>query len=100
MGKVIMWDSGTATGEIVGFAKRVLSCDLRAARPLRLAMGGDESTIAFFEGPPFKLVKNQRPHNSFIFCIRYAPDGEYFLSVSADKRVCAFDGKDGNEITP
>lgn len=67
-----MWDTGSNVGEVSGFAKRLTSVDFRPVRPFKLAMGGDESSVGFFGGPPFKLVKSFKNHSSFINCVRFS----------------------------
>ena len=52
-----MWDSGTSVGEITGHSKKISSCDFKQSRPFRIATGGDDFQVAYFEGPPFKFNK-------------------------------------------
>jgi hypothetical protein len=59
-GKVFLTDTGSTVGEINGISKRVMSCDFRPARPFRLALGGEDNSVAFFEGPPFKFARSSK----------------------------------------
>lgn len=39
-----------------------------------------------------------RDHTNFVNCVRYAPDGTKFISVSSDKKGLLYDGKTGSKI--
>lgn len=39
-----------------------------------------------------------REHSNFVNCIRYAPDGSKFITVSSDKKGMIYDGKTGDKI--
>ena len=49
-GKVIMWDSGNSVGEITGHMKKINSCTFKSTRPFRLATGGEDNKVNFYEG--------------------------------------------------
>lgn len=96
--RAFMWDSGSSVGEFEGHSKRVLSCALRPARPLRIATCGEDFLVNFYEGPPFRFKASHREHSSFVNCVRYAPDGATFLTVGSDKNGFLFDGLSGEPV--
>ncbi len=95
MAKVIMWDSGNSVGEISGHAKKVNSCSFKSSRPFRIATGGDDNKVNFYEGPPFKYSKTAKTHERFVNMVRFSPSGDRFFSVSSDMHLCVYDGKTG-----
>lgn len=46
----------------------------------------------------YPIPSNFRDHSNFVNCIRYAPDGSKFISVSSDKKGLIYDGKTGDKI--
>ena len=61
-----MVDTGSGQGEITGISKPILSGDLKANRPFKLAIGGEEYTTYIYEGPPFKFKKSTKDHTNFV----------------------------------
>jgi WD repeat-containing protein 1 (actin-interacting protein 1) len=61
-------------------------------------MGGDEMTMGFFGGPPFKLVKTHKGHSSFINSVRFNPEGTLLATVSADRKILLYNGKEGDYL--
>jgi len=59
---------------------------------------GEDFLANFYEGPPFKFKHSIRDHSNFVNCIRYAPDGSKFITVSSDKKGLIYDGKTGDKI--
>lgn len=57
-GKAILLDSGSSVGELSGVALTLNACAIRLTRPFRLVLGGDESAVYWYEGPPFKYKKS------------------------------------------
>jgi hypothetical protein len=41
-----------------GVALTLNACAIRLTRPFRLVLGGDESAVYWYEGPPFKYKKS------------------------------------------
>jgi len=74
-------------GEISGFSKTVSTADFRPIKPFTLALSGEEFSVCYFEGPPFKFKSTSKHHTSFVNCLRYSPDGSMFLTVSLDKNI-------------
>jgi WD40 repeat protein len=97
-GKVIMWDSGNSVGEITGHAKKINSCSFKSSRPFRLATGGEDNKVNFFEGPPFKYKVTSKTHERFVNVVRFSPDGARFFSASSDMKIAVYDGKEGTMI--
>lgn len=97
LGAVFMWDAGSSVGEITGHSKPLLAVDLKPQRPFRLATGGEDNFLGWFEGPPFKFKKSVKDvHTRFINSVRFSPDGELLAVCSSDKKVSVYDGKTGD----
>ncbi|XP_010549075.1 PREDICTED: actin-interacting protein 1-2 [Tarenaya hassleriana] len=96
--RAFMWDSGTNVGEFDGHSRRVLSCAFKPTRPFRIVTCGEDFLVNFYEGPPFKFKLSCRDHSNFVNCVRFAPDGSKFISVSSDKKGILYDGKTGEKI--
>jgi WD40 repeat protein len=94
-GQVISWDTGTTVGSIMGQSKPVNAVGFRQQRPFRIATASEDCSVAFFHGPPFKFQFTNTEHTRFVNALRYAPDGETFVSGGADGRALVFDGKTG-----
>jgi len=97
-GAVFLWDSGSSVGEISGHAKTITSCDFKQTRPYRVATGGEDFQVNWFEGPPFKFKKSFKEHSRFVNCVRFSPDGNKLLTVSSDKTGFFYDGKSGDLV--
>jgi len=94
-GAVFLFDSGSSVGEITGHSKQVSSCDFKQTRPYRIATGGEDQLVNWFEGPPFKFHHAMKDHNKFVNCVRFAPNGELLLTVASDMNGYLYDGKTG-----
>jgi WD40 repeat protein len=93
--KVFTWDTGNSAGELIGHAKRVLSGTIKPQRPFRIMTASEDMRTAFYTGPPFKYSHSNPTHSNFVNCIRYAPNGEFAVSVSSDKKMQFYEGKTG-----
>jgi WD40 repeat protein len=96
-GYAFAYDTGSSVGEISGHSKQLLTCAMRPDRPFRIATGGEDSQVNFFQGPPFKFQHSNKEHTKYVNCIRYSPNGAHFVSVSSDKTIQIFDGKTGEK---
>ncbi|EFJ08868.1 hypothetical protein SELMODRAFT_160579 [Selaginella moellendorffii] len=94
--RAFSWDTGTSIGDFEGSSKRVLSCAFKPTRPFRIATGGEDFVVNFYEGPPFKFTASHRDHTNFVNCVRFAPDGTKFVTAGSDKKLIVFDGKTGS----
>ena len=111
-------ETGTSVGEIMGQSKSLNSVDMRPSRPFKIVTASEDTTLAFFEGPPFKFKFTMnvsyanmmtisfliifillydgyitsclcsKDHQRFVNVVRYAPNGEVFISGGADGKVC------------
>ena len=97
-GHVFIWDTGSSIGEISGHSKRINGADFKPTRPFRIATASEDFQVNFFEGPPFKFVGSNTEHKNFANCVRFSPDGKFFVSVSNDKQIFLFDGKTGEKL--
>lgn len=89
-------DSGNTVGEITGHSNVINAVDIRPVRPYRAATVSDDSSLIFLHGPPFKFnasVKDK--HTSFVHDVKFSPNGEHIVSVSADHKIALYDGKTG-----
>jgi WD repeat-containing protein 1 (actin-interacting protein 1) len=90
--KVFAWDTGSQLGEIVPHSKKNLTCDFKPTRPFKAVFGGEDFSLSFYQGPPFKYEKGLKEHTNFVNCVKYSPDGSKFISVSSDKQGIVYDG--------
>ncbi|KAG6542384.1 hypothetical protein Mapa_016213 [Marchantia paleacea] len=96
--RAFMWDSGSNVGEFDGHSKRVLCCSFKPTRPFRIASGGEDFLVNYYEGPPFRFKTSHREHSNFVNCVRYSPDGNKFITVGSDKKGIIYDGKSGEKL--
>lgn len=98
-GSAFFFDSGASVGEITGHSKTITTCHFKPQRPYRLATGGEDNQVSWFEGPPFKFKKGITDHTRFVNCVRYNPTGTLLASVSSDKKGIFYDGKEGTKVS-
>lgn len=96
-GHCFLMDSGSSVGEISGHSKVVNSCDIKPSRPYRAVTVSDDLSANFYEGPPFKFKQSSKEHARFINCTRFSPDGNLYVTVSADGKAFLYDGKTGEK---
>ncbi|KAL1925563.1 uncharacterized protein VTP21DRAFT_446 [Calcarisporiella thermophila] len=98
-GHAFQFDSGSSSGEISGHSKVVNSVSMRMGRPFRAVTASDDMTVVFHTGAPYKYARTIRDHTRFVQCVRFAPDGETFVSAGADGKLFLYDGKTGDKIS-
>lgn len=98
MVRAFMWDTGTNVGSLDGHSKRVLSCTFRPVRPFRVATGGEDFLVNYYEGPPFRFKTSHRYHSNFVNCVRFSPDGSKFITTGSDKKGVLYSGQTGEKI--
>ena len=95
-GHCITADSGNSVGEISGHSAAINCVAVRPRRPLRAATGGDDTSLCFLHGVPFKFHTSKRDtHQRFIYGTQFSPDGATLVSVGADRRIWLYDGVTG-----
>jgi WD40 repeat protein len=95
-GHCITADSGNSVGEIIGHTSIVNAVAIRQQRPLRAATVGDDKSLVFYHGAPFKFnTLSKGLHTNYIYGTAFSPDGSLLVSVGGDKRVWLYDGKTG-----
>ncbi len=94
-GHCITADSGNTVGEISGHSSQINSVSIRQQRPIRAATGGDDTSLGFFHGVPFKFNTSSRNHDRYIYGVAFSPDGASIVSVGADRKIWQYDGKTG-----
>jgi WD repeat-containing protein 1 (actin-interacting protein 1) len=95
-GHCITADSGNTVGEITGHTQSINSVSIRQQRPLRAAAAGDDKTLVFYHGAPFKFNMSLRDkHSNYIYGVSFSPDGAHLVSVGGDRRIWLYDGKTG-----
>jgi WD repeat-containing protein 1 (actin-interacting protein 1) len=95
-GHCFTWDSGNSVGEIYGHTQPINSVSIRPQRPLRAAAAGDDKTLVFYHGAPFKFNTGIRDkHTNYIYGVSFSPDGSQLVSVGGDRRIWLYDGKTG-----
>jgi WD40 repeat protein len=95
-GHCITADSGNSVGEITGHSQTINSVSIRQQRPIRAAAAGDDKTLVFYHGPPFKYNNGLRDnHSNYIYGVSFSPDGLHLVSVGGDRKIWLYDGKTG-----
>ncbi|XP_033756075.1 actin-interacting protein 1-like [Pecten maximus] len=97
-GHVFLADSGSSVGDIMGHSKPINNVSFRNQRPFRLVTCSEDYSMVFFEGPPFKFKKTISDHTAFVNAVRYAPQGEVFISGGSDKQAFVYEGKTGDKM--
>jgi len=97
-GSAFFFDSGASVGDITGHSKTITTCHFKPNRPYRLATGGEDNQVSWFEGPPFKFKKGITDHSRFVNCVRFNPTGTLLASVSSDKKGILYDAKEGTKV--
>ncbi|EER39197.1 actin cortical patch component [Histoplasma capsulatum H143] len=89
-------DSGNSVGEVTGHSQRVNCVSIRQQRPIRAATAGDDKSLIFYNGPPFKFnTSTGSNHVNYIYGLAFSPDGANLVSVGGDRRIWLYDGKTG-----
>ncbi|KAG6377576.1 WD40-repeat-containing domain protein [Boletus reticuloceps] len=91
-------NTGASTGEITGHSKVINAVSIRPNRPYRAVTADDDALINFHQGTPFKYVKTIREHTKFVQDVKYAPNGNHFVSVGSDLKIVLYNGEDGDKI--
>ncbi|KAH9440827.1 hypothetical protein MJO29_004716 [Puccinia striiformis f. sp. tritici] len=91
-------DGGNSVGEIAGHSKPITSVCVRSVRPFRAVTASDDTTLAFFNGTPYKFSKTIRTHSRFVQAVEYAKDGSLFASGGSDSKLFIYDGSTGDTI--
>ncbi|KAL7275049.1 WD40 repeat-like protein [Rhizina undulata] len=95
-GHCISFDTGNSVGVISGHSSAINSVSIRQSRPYRAATASDDQTLVFFHGAPFKFnAAITGRHVNFVHGVAFSPNGEYFVSVGADRKIFLYDGKTG-----
>ncbi|KAF8182076.1 WD40-repeat-containing domain protein [Pholiota molesta] len=97
-GHAFMMDTGSSTGEILGHSKVINAVSIRHQRPFRAATAGDDTTIVFHSGAPYKYERTIKTHTKFVQDVQYAPSGDNFASVGSDAKIFLYDGKTGDTV--
>ena len=97
-GCAINAQTGASLGDVMGHSAAVNSVALKPNRPFRMVTVGDDNTVVFYKGPPFRFDHTNREHTKFILCVRYAPDGSVFATSALDSTVIIYDGATGEIV--
>lgn len=97
--KCFIWDTGNSVGEMVGHAKRIVTCSFKPNRPYRIMTGGEDFKTCVFAGPPFRLDHSNTDHTKEVWTVSYSPDGSKLASVGADRRIVFYEPKDGVKVS-
>ena len=82
-----MFDTGSSVGEISGHNKVINACSIRQQRPFRAVTCSDDFTVNFYHGAPYKFNLSISDHTRFVNDVKFSPDGKFFISVGADRKV-------------
>lgn len=95
-----MISTGNSIGEISGHSNIVNTVSIRAVRPYRAATAGDDASVVFYHGPPFKFnTANRGNHSNFVQTIAFSPDGTHLVSAGSDRKIFLWDGKTGELVS-
>lgn len=89
----------TKIGELLNCSKPLLSGQFSPQRPFKIATGGEDFQVNFYEGPPFKFLKSTKTHTSFINSVRFDKTGEHLISVSSDRKIFLYNAKTAELIS-
>ena len=89
-------DTGNKVGEIIGHTAVINAVDIRPVRPYRAATVADDSSMVFFNGPPYAFnFVSRGNHTNFINDVKFSPDGASIVTVGSDSKIALYDGKTG-----
>lgn len=91
-------DGGNSVGEIAGHSKSINNVCVRPVRPFRAVTASDDTSLAFFNGTPYKFSKTIRTHSRFVQAVEYAKDGSLFASGGSDAKLFIYDGSTGDTV--
>ncbi|WFD32119.1 WD40 repeat-like protein [Malassezia sp. CBS 17886] len=95
-GHAFLVDAGSSAGEISGHSKPINAVAVKPQRPFRAATGGDDGSVLFYTGVPFKYARTLSTHTRFVQDVAYAPSGATFVSAGSDGRLFVYDGTTGD----
>lgn len=99
-GHFFVMDSGSSCGEVTGHSKVLNALGIKSTRPFKAVTAGDDGSIVFYNGVPFKYAKTIRTHKGFVQGLSYAPNGTQFVSAGSDGRLFVYDGATGDNPQP
>jgi WD repeat-containing protein 1 (actin-interacting protein 1) len=83
-------------GEISGHSAQINAVSIKQQRPLRAATAGDDMSMVFYHGAPFKFNSALKgSHTNYIYGVEFSPDGNSLVTVGADRKITLYDGKTG-----
>jgi len=97
--RVFSWDSGNNVGTIDYHSQPILSVSYKTSRPFKIVTGSEDLLVNLYEGPPFKYVKSQNnKHTRYPNVVRFAPDGNTYLSAGSDQKLYVYSSDKGEII--
>ena len=93
-----MFDTGSSVGEISGHNKVINACSIRNQRPFRAVTCSDDFTVNFYHGAPYKFNLSIADHTRFVNDVKFSPDGNFFVSVGADRKIFLYNGSTGEKV--
>ncbi|CAE7169955.1 unnamed protein product [Rhizoctonia solani] len=91
-------ESGNSVGEITGHSKVLNATSIRHKRPFRAVTAGDDNTIVFYTGVPFKYSSSISTHTRFVQDVQFSPSGDVFASVGSDMKAFIYNGETGETL--
>ncbi|ODQ81140.1 hypothetical protein BABINDRAFT_160541 [Babjeviella inositovora NRRL Y-12698] len=92
-GHCFTFDTGNSVGEISGHSAAITAVAIRPVRPFRAVTVANDSALVVLSAPPYKFQSSVRGnHSNFIRDVKYSPDGEFIVSVGADRAIVVYSG--------
>ncbi|CEL57969.1 putative WD repeat-containing protein C9G1,05 OS=Schizosaccharomyces pombe (strain 972 / ATCC 24843) GN=SPAC9G1.05 PE=3 SV=1 [Rhizoctonia solani AG-1 IB] len=92
-------ESSNSVGDITGHSKVLNATSIRHKRPFRAVTAGDDSTIVFYTGVPFKYSSSISTHTRFVQDVQFSPSGDVFASVGSDMKAFLYNGETGETLS-
>lgn len=95
------YDTGSAVGSAFsGHSKPITCIAYRPVAPFRIMTGGEDTSVIFHEGPPFKFMKSvQNSHTNFVNAVAFGVDGSRAFSCASDGIVAIYTGDTGDLLS-
>lgn len=98
LGKVFPFDASNNVGVTTNHTKAIISCSIKPTRPFKVATGGEDLGVNFYDCYPVKYNQGCEKHTRYPNTVAFSPDGNHLISAGADNKIVVYDAKTG-EVT-